>query len=126
MDGVYIDESDSIQFFGGWVATNNMSGIRIRNSEKIVVSGTRIHDNNNGSTHSGIYIIDSYENIFSDIQIWDSVISQSHAYGIREAGISNFNMITSSNVRNATTVNIFTSGTNTSVQFSWNGTTWIP
>ena len=125
--GVKIERSDSIHISHGWIGGNDKDGIYVADSTRCVFDGLRIYDNNLGGSYSGLYLYNTNNTIITDCQFWDyPSLSQHQAYGIREAGTSDYNIITNCNVKDCATANILKVGGSTHVNLCWNGTIWIP
>jgi len=62
----------------------------------------------------------------SKYNVIDANIISGGNIGLEELGTSDYNVITSTIVRGATTANIRTIGANTKINHCWDGTTWIP
>lgn len=122
-DGIRIHKpSNYTTIIGGLFAENGENGISIAGSSYNIIKGAVIRNNN----LAGIALnsLDGVSPTWNDIE-GNIITGTLHNYGIQEVVGINSTII---NVvaLDASIVNIETTGVNTQVRLSWNGTTWIP
>jgi len=133
--GIKLSSCRNIKLSMIYPHVNQNYGIWFDSCTESILTDTIVYSCGQNTTitySAGIYILDSSNITINTCKSLNNLgwftspfTDNSQRYGIREGGTSNFNMILGSSARGNINIDIETSGTNTKVNHSWNGTTWI-